>query len=65
MVLQNYKIDGDYICISKEELEKWRKHYHELSVENYNKGDHWRMVFYGGKRDVIIDMLKMFEQLEG
>lgn len=62
MVLQDYKIDGNYICISKEDLEKWRDHYQEVANTRGRGKIGW---FYLGKREVIIDMLKMFEQLEG
>lgn len=36
MVLQDYKIDGDYIRISKKELEECRDHYHKLA--QHHKG---------------------------
>lgn len=62
MVLQDYKIDGEYICISKEELERWRDHYQEEANTRGRGKIGW---FYLGKREVMIDMLKMFEQLEG
>lgn len=61
MVLQDYKIDGDYICISKAELEGFRDHYHAQAVKDKGKIG-W---FYLGKRDVCIDILKMFEPLMG
>lgn len=62
MVLQDYEVDGDYIKISKEELERWRAHYQEEANIKGRGKIGW---FYLGKRDVMIDMLKMFEQLEG
>ena len=65
MVLQDYKIDGEYICISKKELKELRGHYHQLTVQYYKEGDSWRSTFYAGKRDVYIDILKMFEPLMG
>ena len=55
-------IDGDYICISKEELEKWREHYQEEANTRGRGKIGW---FYLGKREVIVDMLKMFEPLDG
>ena len=60
MVLQDYKIEGDYLCISKAELEKWRDHYQEQSETRGRGKIGW---FYLGKREVCIDMLKMFESL--
>lgn len=62
MILKDYKIDGSYICISKEELEKWRDHYDAEAMKRGKDKIGW---FYLGKREVLIDMLKMFEQLEG
>lgn len=62
MVLQDYKIDGEYICISKKELEEWREHYTK-EAETRGRGKiGW---FYLGKREVLIDILKMFEPLMG
>lgn len=62
MVLQNYEVDGDNIIITKDELEKWRDHYQN---EANTKGRGKIGWFYLGKREVIIDILKMFEPLEG
>ena len=62
MVLQDYKIDGEYICISKKELEEWRDHYGQVEELQSNSHLIW---FYTGKRDVCIDILKMFEPLMG
>lgn len=62
MTLQDYKIDGDYLCISKAELEKWRDHYNAVASEKGKGEIGW---FYVGKADVLVDMLKMFEPLEG
>ena len=60
MVLQDYKIDGDYICISKAELESFRDHYHNVALEKGKGKIGW---FYLGKREVMIDILKHFEPL--
>ena len=62
MVPKDYKIDGGYFCISKEELEKWRDHYYSVASEKGKGKIGW---FYLGKHEVIIDILKMFEPLEG
>ena len=40
MVLQDYKIDGEYICISKKELEKLAENY------NQEKACEWLYVYY-------------------
>ena len=65
MVLQDYKIDGEYISISKKELEEYRDHYHMLAQHHKENRDSFRQAFYLGERDVCIDILKMFEPLEG
>ena len=65
MVLQDYKIDGDYICISREELEKWRDHYYKLGLEGHRGPASFLSGYYNGKKDVFIDILRMFTPLEG
>lgn len=62
MVLQNYKIDGDNIIISKQELEEWRDHYDAEAMKKGRGKIGW---FYLGKREVLIDILKMFDELMG
>lgn len=62
MVLQNIEIDGDNIIITKSELERWRDHYQEVANRRGRGKIGW---FYLGKREVMIDILKMFEPLEG
>jgi len=64
MTLSNdeYKIEGNGIWISKDALESWRKHY-TLVAEH--KKDCLLQGLYLGKADVLIDLLKMFEPLEG
>lgn len=65
MVPQDYKIDGEYLCISKEELETWRDHYYQLACHHKTNNDSFRQSLYIGKHSVMCDMLKMFEPLEG
>ena len=60
MVLQDYKIDGDSIIISKAELKKWRDHYNNVALEKGKGKIGW---FYLGKREVMIDMLKHIDPL--
>lgn len=57
MTLQDYKIEEEYIRISKKELEEWQKRYQLLSVESQ---DSFHQAFYAGKRDICIELLKMF-----
>lgn len=61
MVLQDYKIDGEYICISKKELEILRDHYHKVSVDYFKRDKTWQSAYYVGKETICIDILKMFE----
>ena len=67
MVLQDYKIDGDYITISKNELEEMAEHYWERVMHHFNDadGDHGLGEYYAGKETLVRDILKMFETLEG
>lgn len=65
MVLQNYGVDGDNIIITKDELEKWRDHYHQLACHHKTNNDAFRQALYAGKHSVMCDLLKMFESLEG
>jgi hypothetical protein len=65
MVLKDYKINGDDIKITKSELEQLREHYWKLSNHHKENRDSFRQAFYIGKHDIIVDILKMFENLEG
>lgn len=46
-------------------IEECRDHYHKLAQHHKENRDSFRLPFYLGKRDVCIDILKMFEPLEG
>lgn len=65
MTLSNdeYKIEGNGIWISKDALISWREQYAK-EADRYKKED-LRYGIYLGKSDVFIDLLKMFEPLEG
>lgn len=59
-----YRIMDDGIWISRKTLEECRDHYNKVSLgcdRNRNMLQAW---LYMGKRDVYVDMLKMFEPLE-
>ena len=59
MVLQDYKIEGDYIKVSKADLEMWNWHYWAASIgkdEDYERG------FYLGKAVALEELLELFEQ---
>ena len=59
-----YKIQDDGIWISKKALEECKQHYckvaNKLHLGKYNL----QKVFYTGKADVYVDLLKHFEPLE-
>ena len=61
----NYKIENDGIWIARSELEKWKKHYIENAYERQDKKQDTLEMFYYGKAEVLTDLLKMFEPLEG
>lgn len=74
MQLKNdeYKIIGfnsedescEGIFISKKALEKWRDHYREVAMKGKDEDGEttWKGWFFLGKRDVIVDILKHFEE---
>ena len=65
MVLQDYKIDGEYICISKKELEKLAENYNQEAVKLLKAKHYQWYAHYNGKRSLVLDILKMFEPLIG
>ena len=65
MVLKDYKIEGDYITISKKELEDLVLHYHSVAEQEVRKRHNLRCAFYTGKVSLCTDILKMFDTLEG
>lgn len=54
--------DGSKITITKECLEHLRDHYNNVRKSYGNSKVAW---MYLGKSDVFVDILKMFEPLEG
>ena len=64
MVLKDYKIDGEYICISKKELEELAELYNN-EANKLLKAEHYQWyAHYNGKRSVILDLLRMFKREE-
>lgn len=59
-----YEITDDAITIKKEVLEQWRDHYMESihTEKEYYPGEGF---YWGGKADVLTDLLKLFEPLKG
>ena len=60
-----YKIDDDNIIIPKNVLERLRNHYQGVlqrkQAQNISLGQH----YFLGKANVLTDLLKLFETLEG
>lgn len=59
---KNFKVENNGIWISKEELQSWKDHYDSVadSCELLS-----RKVYYKGKADVLIDLLKTIEREKG
>lgn len=55
-----YSINGDSITISKETLLQWAEHYHNINMSCTS--DMIKSMFYWGKEEVLLDLLKHFEQ---
>ena len=66
MVLQKdeFRIEGDGIWISKKALEECKQHYCKVADKCHLGKSNLHKVFYTGKADVYIDLLKHFETLE-
>ena len=52
------KIEGDSAILLKEELERMAEHYRRLMARHRSQ---LRRLFYAGKVDIIVDILKQFE----
>ena len=66
MILQenDFKIKNDGIWISKKALEECKKHYQKVADKCHLGKYNLQKVFYTGKADVYVDLLKHFEPLE-
>lgn len=66
MILQDdeYKIQDDGIWISKAALEECKQHYCKVADKCHLGKNSLQKVFYTGKADVYVDLLKHFEPLE-
>lgn len=66
MILEKdeYKIQDDGIWISKKALEECKKHYCKVADKCHLGKNNFQKVFYMGKTDVYVDLLKHFEMLE-
>ena len=69
MVWQDYTIEDEKITLTRQEIQEARDHYCKVADKFKPKKkdealDH-RYMFYLGKAEVLTDILKMFEPLEG
>ena len=60
-----YEINDDAITIKKEVLEQLRDHYYNVALDMELSEQDEKQMFYLGKHEVIVNLLKMFESLEG
>lgn len=59
-----YRIQDDGIWISKAALEECKQHYCKVAVKCHLGKNNLQKVFYMGKADVYVDLLKHFEPLD-
>jgi hypothetical protein len=66
MILEKdeYFIQDNGIWISKKALEECKKHYQKVADKCHLGKNNLQKVFYMGKLDVYVDLLKHFEMLE-
>lgn len=66
MILQgnDFKIENDGIWLSRKALEECKKHYCKVADKCHLGKNNLQKVFYMGKADVYVDLLKHFEPLE-
>ena len=60
MVLQDYKIEGDYIKVSKKDLKELASHYYGLRVSYDQMHDPSYRAYYAGKEKAMMDLLSLF-----
>jgi len=59
-----YKIQDDGIWISRKALEECKQHYQKVADKCHLSKNNIQKVFYIGKADVYVDLLKHFDPLE-
>ena len=67
MILQDYKIEGDSITITKKELQEARDHFCKVADKFKPRKDKEfdpRYTLYLGKAAILNDFLKMFEPID-
>lgn len=63
-----YMIKGDSIILPKKTLERWRDHYQSIADANCDSKNPlgtFKFSYYNGKTDILTELLKLFEPLEG
>lgn len=69
MVWQDYKIEGDKITLTKQEIQEAFEHFCKVADKfkpnRLDKAYDFRYPLYLGKAEILRDTLKMFEPLEG
>lgn len=63
MYLENHKIQGNGIWVSKGELEQWYNYYTKTSAQ-LGKEKIEMAMFYAGMADVLSDMIRAIENNE-
>ena len=67
MIFQDYKMDGDSIALTKQELQEARDHYCKVADKfkpRKGKDTDLRYTLYLGKAAILTDILKMFEPID-
>ena len=62
MILRDYEVMGDKIILDKKELESWRDHY-KMCTDRKSYPLEMKM-YYASKADLLMDILKKFEENE-
>ena len=68
MTIQDYKIDRDFITLTKKELEEIRDHFCKVADKFKPKKDDekfdFRYPYYLGRADSVVYILKLFEPID-
>ena len=63
---KDYNIENDGVWLSRAEIEQWREHYAKVADKHKkafvdDKDGSFKFPFYLGKVEVMIDLLKLFD----
>ena len=65
MRVEESKIENGCFVIPKESIEEWIEHYQKMGSECMENGCPTYLTwFYWGKREVLVDMIKHFDEKE-